>query len=393
MKAELLKKIKTETNRIEKKVIEWRRYFHKYPELGFEEYRTSEKIQNILKQTGIPFEVKAKTGVVGYIDRGADITIGLRADMDALPVEEKTELPFASVNKGIMHACGHDGHTATLLGIACVLKRIEKELKVNVKFIFQPSEERPPCGAPLMIKEGVLKNVDYLLGFHFFPQLPLYKIWIGKGPVMASTDYFKITIKGQGGHGSAPHLTADPVVCAGYLITALQTIVSRSINPMDNAVVSICSIKGGDAFNIIPEIVELIGTVRTLKEEVQNKIREEIEKKTYSVCNTYGCQVDILYKNYSPVCVNDEGMVEKVKDIAKGIVPQNLVDFHPIMGGEDFAFFAQRVPSAYLFVGIGDKYGPNHSPTFSIDEKILPYTVSFFSMLVMGCQDSRGGRI
>ncbi|MCM8778006.1 MAG: amidohydrolase [Candidatus Omnitrophica bacterium] len=383
MKIDLLNKIKRETERIEKGIIEWRRYFHKYPELGFEEYKTSEKVHTILKKTGIPFEVKAKTGVVGYIDIGADITVGLRADMDALPVEERTGLSFASVHKGIMHACGHDGHTATLLGVASVLKTMKRYLKVNVKLIFQPSEERSPCGAPLMIKEGVLKGVDYLLGFHFFPQLPIYKIWIGKGPVMAATDYFKITIKGKGGHGSSPHLTSDTIVCAGYLITALQTIVSRSINPMDNAVISVCSVKGGDAFNVIPEIVELTGTVRTLKEDVREKIIKEIEKKVYSVCDGYGCKADIVYKSYSPLCVNDEKLAEKINQITKGIVPCHLFDFHPIMGGEDFAFFSQKVPSVYLFVGIGDKYGPNHSPTFSIDERILPYTVSFLSTLIV----------
>lgn len=382
MQADLFKKIKIETERIEKNIIEWRRYFHKYPELGFQEYKTSEKVRTVLKKTGIPFEVKAKTGVVGYLDTGSKKTVGLRADMDALPVEEKTGLPFASVHKGIMHACGHDGHTAVLLGVAAVLKKIEKELKVNVKLIFQPSEESPPGGAPLMIKEGVLKEIDCLIGFHFFPQLPLYKIWIGKGPVMASTDYFKITVKGKGGHGSSPHLTTDPVVCAGYLITALQTIVSRAVSALDSAVISVCSVKGGEAFNIIPETVELTGTVRTLKEEVREKIIKEIEKKTDAICNSYGCKAAIVYKNYSPLCVNDKKLADRIEKIAEDIVPQNIVDFHPIMGGEDFAFFAKKVPSAYLFIGIGDKYGSNHSPTFSIDERALPYTVSFLSSLL-----------
>ncbi|MDD3726511.1 MAG: amidohydrolase, partial [Candidatus Ratteibacteria bacterium] len=347
MKAELLKKVKKETEKIEKKIIEWRRYFHKHPELGFEEYRTSEKVRSILKKVGIPFEIKAKTGVVGYIDRGTDITVGLRADMDALPVEEKTELPFASVNKGIMHACGHDGHTAVLLGVASILKKIEKDLNVNVKLIFQPSEERPPSGAQAMIEESVLKDIDYILGFHFFPHVPLYKIWVGDGTVMASTDYFKITVKGKGGHGSSPHLTADPIVCASYLITTLQSIVSRTIDPLDSVVISICSVKGGDAFNVIPEMVELTGTVRTLKVETRKKVVDEIEKKTRSICNGYNCQADIVYKNYSPLCVNDKKLADKINKIAEDIVPQNIINFHPIMGGEDFAFFSNKVPAVY----------------------------------------------
>ncbi|HPP30543.1 MAG TPA: M20/M25/M40 family metallo-hydrolase, partial [bacterium] len=199
-----------------------------------------------------------------------------------------------------------------------------------------------------------------------------------------STDYFKIIVEGKGGHGSSPHLTTDPVVCAGFLITGFQSILSRAINPIDSAVVSVCSVKGGDAFNVIPETVELTGTVRTLKEEVRGRIIREIEKKTYSICEGYGCKADIAYKNYSPLCVNDSGLSEKVCRIAKEMdFSKNIIDFHPIMGGEDFAFFSQKVPSTYLFIGIGDKYGPNHSPTFSIDERVLPYTVYFFSSLIL----------
>jgi len=384
MKKELLKKVKAEVKSVEKDVIEWRRYFHRYPELGFKEYKTSDKIITILQKAGIPFETKAKTGVVGYLNTGAKTTIGLRADMDALPVEEKTGLPFSSKHKGIMHACGHDGHTAVLLGVARVLKKLEKFLNVNVKLIFQPSEENPPGGATVMIKEGVLEGIDYLLGFHFFPQLPLYKMWIGKGPVMASTDYFKIIVEGKGGHGSSPNLTSDPVVCASYLITTLQTIVSRTVNPLDNAVVSVCSIKGGDAFNVIPETVELTGTVRTLKEEVREKIIKEIKKKTRLICRSYSCQSEIIYRNYSPLCVNNKELSEKLNKLAiKSSFSKNIIDFHPIMGGEDFAFFSQKVPASYLFIGIGDRFGPNHSPTFSIDERVLPYTVSFFSSLIL----------
>ena len=383
MQTELLKKIKKETGNIEEKIIEWRRYFHKYPELGLEEYKTSAKVCSVLKKIKIPFKTVAKTGVVGYIDRGADITIGFRADMDALPVEEKTGLPFASVHKGVMHACGHDGHTAILLGVAQILKKMEKDLAVNVKLIFQPCEEKPPGGALSMIKAGVLKDVDYLLGYHLFPQVPLYKIWIGKGPVMASTDYFKITIKGKGGHASSPHLTSDPIVCAGYLISSFQSIVSRVVNPLESAVVSVCSVKGGEAFNIIPEKIELAGTVRTLKKEVQKIVREEIEKKTETICNAYDCKADIKYNNYSPACVNDTPFSEKLNRMAKEITPKNLIDFQPLMGGEDFAFYSQQIPSSYMFIGVGDKYGPNHSPTFSIDERALPYAVSFLASLAV----------
>ncbi len=383
-KHKLLEKVKVETARVKKDVIAWRRCLHRYPELAFEEYKTSEKVRTILKKAGIPFEVKAKTGVVGQIERHAEITVGLRADMDALPVEEKTGLDFASVNRGIMHACGHDGHTAVLLGAALVLKRLEEYLNVNVRFIFQPSEEKPPGGAPMMIKEGAADALDYLIGFHFFPDLPLYKIWIGKGFVMANTDSFRITVKGRGGHGSAPHTARDPVVCSAYLITNLQTIISRCINPMEAGVVSVCEIKGGSAFNIIPEKVELAGTVRTLQDGTRRKIMEEMKRKLEKVCGSFGCSAELRYDNYSPACLNNVKFSDRLVSLASGILPHgNIVDYHPILGGEDFAFFSRKIPSSYFFVGIGKKCGAHHSSGFSLDERILPYAVNFLSSLML----------
>ncbi|MCS7180204.1 MAG: amidohydrolase [bacterium] len=227
----MINEIIQEVEKIKDEIINWRRYFHMYPEIGFEEYNTSKKIIDILKEIGIPFEIKGKTGVIGYINKNATITIGIRADIDALPVAEETNLPFSSKNKGIMHACGHDGHIATLLGVSKILMKFNDLLKYNIKLIFQPSEEKSPCGAPLLIKEGVLKNINFLIGFHFISDIPLYKISLEKGTVMANTDMFKIIIEGKGGHGSTPHLTNDPVVCCGYLISALQTIISRKIDP------------------------------------------------------------------------------------------------------------------------------------------------------------------
>ncbi len=383
-KTDLLNRVEKEVSAVKDDVVAWRRHFHKYPELGFEEYKTSEKVRSVLKKTGIPFEVKAGTGVVGYINRDAAVTVGLRADMDALPVEEKTGLPFASVNKGIMHACGHDGHTAVLLGVAKVLKKLEKHLKVNVRLIFQPCEEKPPGGASVMIKEGVLKDVDYLLGFHFFPFLPLYKVWFGKGPVMATTDFFYITVKGKGGHGSTPDLTNDPIVCSAAVIEGFQTIVSRNVSPFKPAVISVCKIYGGDAFNIIPETVELTGTVRTLDDATQNRIKAEMEKKLSAIAEGFRCSAKMKYETYSRLCVNDEKFTGNLENLAVDIFSgKNIIDFHPVMGGEDFAFFSQKVPSAYLFIGIGDRYGTNHNNNFSIDEKVLPYTVNLFASLIL----------
>jgi len=383
-KPNLLKIIEEETAAAGDDVISWRRQFHKYPELGFEEYKTSAKVKNVLKKAGIPFKIMAKTGVVGYMEKGADITVGLRADMDALPVEEKTGLPFASVNKGVMHACGHDGHTAVLLGVAKVLKKLEKHLNVNVRLIFQPCEEKPPGGASVMIKEGVLKGIDYLMGFHFFPTMPMYKLWFGVGSVMATTDFFHITVKGKGGHGSAPELTKDPVICSAAIIEGLQTIVSRNISPLKPAVISVCKISGGDAYNIIPETVELGGTVRTLDDMIRDRIKTEMENKISAIARGFGCAAKMSYDSYSLACINDRKLTTLLEHLTRDMFSRrNITDFHPVMGGEDFAFFSRKVPSSYLFVGIGDRYGTNHNNNFSIDEKVLPYTVNLFSALIL----------
>jgi len=380
----MMDKIKKEVKKIEEEIIEWRRYFHQYPELGFEEYKTSKKIQSILKKLNIPFETKAKTGVVGYIKgKKKGKTIGIRADMDALPVKEETGLPFSSKNSGVMHACGHDGHMAVLLGVAKILKKFEKDLHGNVKLIFQPSEEKPPGGAKKMIEEGVIENIDFLLGFHFFSTMPLYKIWIGKGPVMANTDAFRIILKGKGGHGSAPHLTDDVITTASYLITQFQTIVSRKIDPLIPAVVSIGKISGGEVFNVIPEKVEILGTVRSLSPSIRKKIKKEIEKITENICKTSGCKGEIEYNEYSPVSINNPSLSETILEITeKSDYSKYLMEFKPIMGGEDFAFFSEKVPSCYIFIGIGKKCGSHHSSSFNLDEKILPFATSYLTFLL-----------
>lgn len=377
--------IREETERIKEEIISLRRYFHQNPELGFEEYKACEKISSVLEKAGIPCSRMAKTGVTGYLGGRGNVTIGLRADMDALPVEEKTGLPFSSANKGLMHACGHDGHMAVVLGTALVLKKIEKDLEVNVKLVFQPSEERPPGGAAAMISQGVLDDVDFMLGFHFFPTLPLYDIWIGQGPVMANADFFSIKITGRGGHGASPHATDDPLACAAYLVTGLQSIVSRKIDPVKPAVISVCGISGGTAYNVIPEEVVLKGTVRTLEDSVQARVRGLMEEMAENVCRSHGCSAEFKYDTYVPSCINDIRFSEEVRKRALGIWdPGRITEHHPVMGGEDFAFFSRKKPSCYIFMGIGDRFGDNHSSNFSIDERALPYASEFFSSLLAG---------
>ncbi|RKY32848.1 MAG: amidohydrolase [Candidatus Omnitrophota bacterium] len=376
--------IKEEVEKIKEEIINWRRFFHQYPELGFEEYKTSEKIQSLLKEFGIPFEVKAKTGVVGFLKgKKSDITVGIRADMDALPIQEETGLPFSSKNPGIMHACGHDGHMAAALGVAKILSGLKNKLKGNVKFIFQPCEEKFPGGALKMIEEGSIEDVNYLIGFHFFSFLPLYHIWIGKGAIMANTDEFKIIIRGKGGHASSPHLTNDPICCASYFITQIQTIISRKIDPFQPAVISVGKIKGGETFNVIPEIVEIEGTVRTLSDGVRMVVKEEMEKTLKNICSNFNCKYELNYRLYCPSLINDVSFSERVKEISEKIIEkENIAEYHPILGGEDFAFFSRKIPSCYIFIGIGEECGPNHNSKFTINENILPYATFYLSSLL-----------
>lgn len=373
-----------EVEKIEKDIINWRRYFHMYPELGFEEYKTSEKIQEILKEGGIKYEIKAKTGVVGYINKDFSKTIGIRADIDALPIEEQTELEFCSKNKGIMHACGHDGHIATLLGVGLILNKFKDSLNYNLKLIFQPCEEKLPGGALELIKEKVLDNVNFLIGFHFISDIPLNKIYIEKGIIMANTDRFKIIIEGKGGHGSTPDLTNDPIVCASYIISGLQTIISRRISPHQPAVISVCKIKGGDAFNVIPDKVEIEGTVRTISENTRKKIKNEMKKISEKIASSFHCKIKFYYDFYSPSVKNDFKFTEVIEKTSKEILPsKNFYKYHPSMGGEDFAFYGKLVPSTYIFIGCGRKSGFHHSSKFNLDERVLPFAVKYLSNLIL----------
>lgn len=384
MDKQLSEEIKKQVDNISQEVVSLRRFFHQNPELGFEEYKTSEKIACVLRETGIQYEKVANTGITAFLKGRGRTTIGLRADMDALPVEEKTGLPFASVNKGIMHACGHDGHMAVVLGVAKVLKKLEQELRCNIKFIFQPSEERHPSGAVAMIRQRVLDNLNYILGFHFFPFMPIFSIWVGQGPVMANADVFSINITGKGGHGASPHLSNDPVVCSAYLITSLQSIVSRNIDPVKPCVLSVCKISAGTAYNVIPEQVTVQGTVRSLEDSVGQKIKSLMKSRVDNICHSFGCKADFTYNSYVPSCINDPLLSQKVKKAAHTILsPRDIIEYHPIMGSEDFAFFSRTKPSCYIFIGIGDTFGDNHNNRFSMDERVLPYTVNFFASLLM----------
>jgi len=357
-------------------VISLRRDFHMYPELGFEERRTSEKVMEYLGNLGIKTIKMAKTGVVGYLDNGGDTTIAIRADMDALPIQEENKVPYASRFPGKMHACGHDAHIAILLVTAKILSQMK--FNGNIRFIFQPAEEGLN-GARKMIEEGALKGVDSIFGLHVWANLPTGTIAITPGPVLANVDSFKIFIKGVGGHGASPHQTRDPIVASAQIISSLQSIVARNVDPMKMAVVTVGKISGGTAFNIIPEKVLMEGTVRTYDEDTHLLIERRLKEIAKNIAKAYGCNARVLYKHMNYATVNDETMAEIGKEIASQFM--KVLDNIRDMGGEDFSEYARIIPGLFAFLGVRNEekgiIHPHHSPKFDIDEDALIYGVAF----------------
>lgn len=361
---------------IKNDVISWRRHFHKFPELSNQEFKTSERIQAILESFGINHKKAAGTGVIAEIKGKNKTIVGLRADIDALPVKEETGLEFASVHPGVMHACGHDAHIAIALGVAAIFSKI-KNLPFSIRFIFQPAEESVPCGAPRMIKEGVLDGLKYLIGFHVWAGLEVGEFSVIRGPVMASADRFKIIIKGKGGHGSSPHTAIDPIVAGCYFVTQIQTIVSRKNDPREPLVVSLGKISGGDAFNVIPEQIEMLGTVRTFNAKQNRLAQKWIRKLLKGLQDSFGVKTHLEYEGFVPVTYNHPYLAEKVSGIILDTLGRRALrkDEKPSMGSEDFSFYSQVIPSCYINVGCGKTEFFHHSSRFTIDERCLDYGV------------------
>ncbi|HVN14635.1 MAG TPA: amidohydrolase [Anaerolineales bacterium] len=363
-----------------------RRDFHMHPELGFREVRTAGIVAKELEALGLEVtKGVGKTGVVALLESSKPgPTVLLRFDMDALPIVEETGAEYASQNHGVMHACGHDGHTAIGLTVARMLNAHRDELTGTVKFVFQPSEEMSGeeglGGAEMMIRDGVLDDPkpDYTLALHLWNEQPVGWINIAGGPVMAGAEQFFIRIIGKGGHGAAPHTTVDPVAAAAQVITALQTIVARNINPMHTAVVSVTSIHGGTAFNVIPQEVTLEGTIRTFESGVRERVLKHFDEIVRGVANAFGCRVEMNVKRITPAVVNSENIAERVQDSARRVFPESNLDTgnYTTMGAEDMAFMLERVPGCFFFVGSanhekGLDYG-HHHPKFDVDESALP---------------------
>lgn len=360
-----------EALKIKDEIVAWRRDFHMYPELKYEEERTSRIVEEHLRDWGYSIK-RVGTGVIADIGEGGK-TVALRADMDALPVQEENDVPYKSKIPGKMHACGHDAHTAMLLGAAKIIAEHRDELNGRVRLIFQPAEEGGN-GALKMIERGALEGVDAIFGFHVWMDLPSGLIGIREGPFLAGAGIFNGKIIGKGGHGASPHESIDPVPITAEAVLAFQTIVSRNLDPIENGVVSVTSIHGGTAFNVIPEEVEFKGTIRFFKREVGEMIQRRMNEILEGVTRAHGARYELSVEELTPPTVNDKEMAEFARKVAEkyglkyGEVP-------PTMGAEDFSFYLQKVPGAFLALGIrNEEKGivyPHHHPKFDVDEDVL----------------------
>jgi len=366
-------------------IIADRRFLHENPELGFQEVKTSTFVAERLESLGVE-DIRTginKTGVTGLIGGsgsgpGKERVVLVRADMDALPILEANDVEYRSKNEGTMHACGHDAHTAILLGLARVLIERKDQFAGTVKVLFQPAEELPPGGAEGMIREGVLEDphVDAVFGLHMAQDQPVGKISVGSGPVMAAADGFRIRIQGKGGHGAYPSYCVDPIVAGAQIILALQTLVSRETDPTKSAVISTCFFNSGDAFNVIPDIAELGGTVRTFDLELRDFLQKRVPEVAEGVGKALRAEVEVDYTLGYPSTVNDEGATEIVREAVREVVgEEHLLVTEPKMGGEDFSYFLIERPGAFFFIGSNNEekgltWG-HHHPRFDIDEESM----------------------
>ncbi|MDJ0520301.1 MAG: M20 family metallopeptidase [Trichodesmium sp. MO_231.B1] len=379
--------LRRDISKLQPLLVEWRRHLHQRPELGFKEHLTGKFISQKLQEWGIEHQTGiAKTGIVATINSGKPgPVLGIRADLDALPVQELNDVPYRSIHNGIMHACGHDGHTAIALGTAHYLATHRQDFSGIVKIIFQPAEEGPG-GAKPMIEAGVLKNpdVDTIIGLHLWNNLPVGTLGVRSGALMAATERFSCTILGKGGHGGMPHQTVDSIVVAAQIVNALQTIVARNIDPIDSAVVTVGQLKAGRAFNVIADTARMSGTVRYFSLDYQNYFSKRIEQIISGICASYGANYEFNYTPLYPPLINNQKVADLVKSVAESIVetPAGVVPECQTMGGEDMSFFLREIPGCYFFLGSANSEKglayPHHHPRFDFDETALGMGVEMF---------------
>lgn len=379
--------IRPQIHALQSELVAWRRSLHQYPELGFREHRTAAFVQQRLQDWRIAHETGiAGTGIVATLKgHQSGPVLAIRADMDALPVLEENLVPYRSLQEGVMHACGHDGHTAIALGTAYYLSQNAHSFCGTVKIIFQPAEEGPGGAAP-MIEAGVLDYpaVDAIIGLHLWNNLPLGTVGIRSGPLMAAVELFDCDIQGRGGHGALPQQTVDSIVVAAQIVGALQTIVARSINPLDAAVVTVGSFHGGHTHNVIADTTALSGTVRYFNPALADLIPQRFEQIVAGICQSYGASYSLNYRKLYPPVVNNEAIAALIQSVAASVVetPIGITSDCQTMGGEDMSYFLEKVPGCYFFLGsANDALGlnfPHHHPRFDFDETALGIGVEIF---------------
>lgn len=361
---------------LESQLVAWRRDFHQHPELGFQEVRTARIVAEVLRENGYAVqEGVAHTGVIGVLENGSGPVVMARFDMDALPVQEANDVPYASKTAGVMHACGHDAHVAIGLGVATWMAQHREVWRGTLKLIFQPGEEGLN-GGEVMVNEGALENPrpSAALVCHVWSNFPVGTVGVAPGPVMAAAEQWHAVIRGRGGHAAAPHETVDPIVIAAHIITALQTIVSRNVNPQQTAVVSVGQIHGGTAFNIIPDEVTLGGTVRTFDATIREHVLERLRAILEGTAQVMGGTATLSLNAIAPAVVNDPEVTALVRNVAEALLGPAALREERTMGSEDAAFFLREIPGCYFFVGAAPADRPkaaHHNPHFDIDERAL----------------------
>ncbi len=390
MESEILQK----ASELKEYLTKTRRHIHRHPELGFKEFETTSLVKKELESMRVEVvPLKTETGVLGILrgeKKGSDVVTALRADMDALPIVEQTGLPYASRNEGVMHACGHDGHTAGLLGVAKLLSSMKDSFSGTVTLVFQPAEE-VLGGAKCMVESGVLEDpkVDTIIALHGWPSLEVGKIGVFSGPYMASADRFAVKITGSGGHGAYPHISADPLLAAAHAVVALQDIVSREIDALDSVVISVCTLNGGKVFNVIPEEVRFSGTVRCLNESVRKTIEERMDRIIKGITSTFGCRYELEYLYKVPMLINDPEVINLVSEAANNVLGEGHVvhSDRQAMGSEDFSIFINNVAhGAFFRLGVtnpGEEQMKLHNGHFNFNDEALTIGVAVLTQFVL----------
>jgi amidohydrolase len=394
----LQEKLKELLKEMEPQIIAWRRHLHQYPELSFQEEKTPAMIADILRELQFD-EVRTGVGgrgVVGVLHGGKPgATVALRADFDALPIQDEKEVEYKSKVPGVMHACGHDAHTSGLLGLATVLARHRDEIPGTIRFLFQHAEEENPGGAIQMVEDGALQGVDAIFGAHLWSMYPVGTVWVNAGPVMANCDDFIIEIKGKGGHGAVPQETVDAIVIGSQIVGALQTIASRNISPLESVVVTVGTFHAGDNYNVIADRCRLTGTVRSFLPHVRDKAEERLIEIAKGTASLMGGSAEVTYMRGYPAVINSEAETEIARQAAAAAVGwDNVERMEPTMGAEDFAYYLEKVPGSFLFVGAGNprkgaEY-PHHHPRFDIDESAMLIAAEVLGRAALDYLDRRG---